>query len=156
MSAGAEGRFALRFEDVAPDVLNVAVVTDVPALVYSIEGEPTQLKMPEQPGATVSGSVDTKERRVELDVDALADAEILVWFPEDWGLPAYELEHRETLVTGDEAVTRDGGKLVGMPTSLLGEERFFHLPVHAGKTHITLSAALRVAEEKAGIYSTAN
>ena len=84
---------------------------------------------------------------MELDVDALADAEILVWYPEDWGLPAYELEHREALVTGDEAVTRDGGMLVGTPVTLLGQERFFHLPVHAGKTHITLSAALRVPED---------
>ncbi len=152
-AAGEDGRLALRFEDIAPDVLNVAVVTDVPALVYSIEGERTQLRMPEQPGATVSGSVDTKERRVELDVDALADAEILVWYPEDWGLPAYELEHREALAAGDEAVTRDGGMLVGTPVTLLGQERFFHLPVHAGKTHVTLSTPVRVAEAKAGNFS---
>ncbi len=146
-SAEGDGRLALRLEDIAPDVLNIAVITDVPALVYSIEGEPTQLMIPEQPGAMVSGSVNTKERRVELDVDALAHAEILVWYPEDWGLPAYDLEHRETLVTGDVVITRDGGTLVGRPVSVLGQERFFHLPVHAGKTHVTLSAA------KAGIYS---
>ncbi|MBI4024640.1 MAG: carbohydrate-binding family 9-like protein [Verrucomicrobia bacterium] len=134
-------RLPIKLDQVDPDVLNVVAITDVPALLASIEGEPVQLRIPDQPGVTLRGTAQPARKRTEIDVNSIAEAEILAWFPAQWGTPHIFLEQRESLADGRELLSRASRLSESAPVVTLGTERFLLIPVHAGRTRLIVSSA---------------
>jgi hypothetical protein len=80
---GLTGKFDL-------DVLNMALFTNSPAVVYSTNGRRCQIWQPAARGITVDGALDIANRHLTLnavknDAGDVATAEVLVYVPNEWG-----------------------------------------------------------------------
>jgi hypothetical protein len=71
------------------NLLNLAVFTNCPAIVYSTNGRRKQVWQPNTRGITVSGSIDIAKRSISLKTvknitGDVKNAELLVYAPNDW------------------------------------------------------------------------
>jgi len=68
-----------------PETIRIVAITQVPAVIYSVEGQRTHFLLPETLGCKVEGKINNKKKNVLLNVSADKRFELLVWAPEEWG-----------------------------------------------------------------------
>lgn len=82
------GRLSLK-EKFDLNVLNMAIFSNCPAVVYSTNGRRKQIWQPNARGITVNGDIDLKDRVISLKTERnitadVKTAEILVYVPNEW------------------------------------------------------------------------
>ena len=106
-----------------PERVCVTSITQTPAGFISIGGLPVQTLLPTTLSSTITGTVDEDGKRVDLEVSANHDSEVIAWWTAEWG----------------EATVRvDGARVEGNP-EIFGREQFIRFSVKKGKSTIEVS-----------------
>ena len=125
-------RVAVDMGHVAPLLVRLAAVTQVPGALAGACGQPTQLVLPCNLDCTVDGHADEPARTVRLDVRADKPCEVIAWWPEAWGKGAVRVAGPEPAdlspVPNDRYVT-------------YGQERFVRVALPRGRSTVVVRPA---------------
>jgi hypothetical protein len=117
-----------------PDLVEVTVLTQVPAVFLAVAGVPTQTRSPAVLDCRIGGRVDEAARRSVLRVEASDSAEVAAWWPEAWGVPSV------TARGGAGEPVRPGARPVGALRGASGwGERFVRFELPKGAWFVELS-----------------
>ena len=125
-------RVSVPMGDVPPQLVRLAMLTQVPGALVSAAGQDTQFVLPETLGCRVTGTAEEATHRVTLDIAADKSCAVIAWWPQSWGAADVEL-HRAQAV---QQVTLSTGQYV-----TYGTERFIRLDLPAGNTTLQLLPA---------------
>ncbi len=113
----------VKFASLEPEFTKLVSITQVPAVIYSVEGQMTQFLLPETLGCKIDGSADENNQSISLDVIADKPLEIAAWWPKAWGMPYVTVDGKE----------KKSGKLI-----TLGKETFILISLDKGKSVVEI------------------
>lgn len=71
---------------VRPRLLSLAMLTQTPALIYSVNNRISQILLPSTLDIDIQGNIDRKKKTVSLEISSRKEtAEILIYYPQEWG-----------------------------------------------------------------------
>ncbi len=80
------------------ELLNMVMLTNSPALVFSVGGRRTNLWLPETLGVTLTGKTDQKNHRIVIDKKGKKAIEALITIPRDWNNLRSSAKIREVFI----------------------------------------------------------
>ncbi|GEM_PF-1905621 len=125
-----EGKFKVTFPSVEPEFTEIVSITQIPAVIYSVEGKRTQFLLPETLGCRIDGSLDEKKKTVFLNVIADKPLQIAVWRPKNWGDARVAVKP-----DGKEVMAISPDKL---QTIKLGDEDFLVMDIPPGRSDVEI------------------
>jgi hypothetical protein len=81
-----------------PELVEVTALTQVPAVLTSVAGQPTQTRLPSTLGCRITGRLDEAARRCRLQITAAEPVELAAWWPRAWGQPAVSARDGERAI----------------------------------------------------------
>jgi len=145
------GRVELEM-DLLPNVLQMVMLTHSPAVVFAVNGRPTQFWLPTMLGVEVEGRLSSREATLTVRCEAQS-AEVLVPLPESWVRSEPRSESGVASETAPACLTTNlDGRSVPGRIILLGGQRMVLVSVPAGEHRLRLQSRASLHRRPAKVH----